>query len=240
MERLHGISGRLSPGRLTALIGPNGSGKSTLVKCLAGILPPRSGSILYSGRNYREISRKQLAQRVSCMPQSRPVPEMTVRQLAEQGRYPHLGWGKNPSRTDRMIVERALARTGADTFSDRSIAELSGGERQRAYLAMMLAQDTPVMLLDEPTAYLDPGGQFQLMDMLAGLAREGKTVAVVLHDLALALEYAHEILLMQEGRIAAAGSPEAIFASNQLDKVFGVRTSRTSEGKYVFSRGNDI
>ena len=196
VERLHGISCGLPAGKLTALVGPNGCGKSTLMKCMAGVLKPMDGKLFIGGSDYAALSPRELARMTAYMPQSRPAPEISVRQLSA----------------------------------------LSGGERQRAYLSMMLAQQAQILLLDEPTTYLDPGSQFELMDMLCALRDEGRTVVAVLHDLVLALEYADNIALMQAGTLVQLGAPEEIHASGRLSDVFGVDVARTPEGKYVFSR----
>lgn len=235
VERLHGVSCDLPKGQLTALIGPNGCGKSTLLKCAAGIVKPFGGLVSLSSRPYSEFDRRELARSVAYMPQSRTAPEMTVAQLAAHGRYPHQKWGRSLTAADREIIENSLIRAGVDGLADRVAASLSGGERQRAYLAMMLAQQTEVLLLDEPTTYLDLGGQFALMDMLLELRSEGKTVVTVLHDLALALECADHVLLMCDGRLVQTGAPEEIFASGSLGEVFGVEVDRIGE-RYVFSR----
>lgn len=239
VERLHGLSCALPGGRLVALIGPNGCGKSTLMKCAAGILKPSAGEIWVDNRPARELSRREMALAVSYMPQSRPAPSIPVRQLVAHGRYPHLKWGHSLTGADREIVRAAMERTDTARYGDRPVSQLSGGERQRAYLAMMLAQETPVMLLDEPTTYLDLSSQFQLMELLAGLSGEGRAVVLVLHDLALALEYADEILLMRDGELIQSGTPEEIYRSGRLDEVFAIRVERTSGGKYVFSRKED-
>ena len=234
-ERLHGISCRLPEGKLTALIGPNGCGKTTLMKCAAGVMRPSGGQIFLNDMPYPKIPRRELARSVAYMPQSRTAPEMTVFQLAAHGRYPHVGFGRSMTDADREIIETALIRAGAAEFAGRSVSGLSGGERQRAYIAMMLAQQAKVLLLDEPTAYLDPAGQFELMDLLLSLRDEGRTAAAVLHDLSLAMEYADHILLMNGGRLAGSGSPDEIFASGALEKVFGVEAEKIG-GRYVFSR----
>lgn len=234
-ERLHGISCAIPQGRFTALIGPNGCGKSTLLKCAAGVMKPTDGAIFLDERRYSDFDRRGLARRVAYMPQSRHAPEMTVFQLAACGRYPHQRWGSGLTAADREIIRAALARTGADKFAQRSVSSLSGGERQRAYLAMMLAQQTDVLLLDEPATYLDLGGQFELMDLLVQLRSEGKTVVAVLHDLTLALECADHVLLMQEGRLVQQGAPEEILQSGRIGAVFGVHAQCVG-GRYVFSR----
>jgi ABC-type cobalamin/Fe3+-siderophores transport system ATPase subunit len=239
LERLHRVTAAIPSGGLTAVIGPNGCGKSTLIKCAAGILKPSGGSALLDGRSIRSIPEKERARLISYMPQSRVVPDISVRQLAAYGRYPRLKWGQNLSAADRGIIEAALRRTGLTAYAQRSVSRLSGGERQRAYIAMMLAQQTSVMLLDEPTAYLDLSAQFSLMELLAELCREGRSAVVVLHDLALALEYADNVLLMQDGRLVAQGRPEEVYAAGVIGSVFDIGVRRLSDGKYVFTKRRD-
>ena len=236
LKYLHQISAEIQPGMLTAIIGPNGCGKSTLMKCLAGLLKPSAGSIRLDDRDFREIPEKERARFISYMPQSRITPDISVRQLVTHGRYPHLKWGQNLSNADREIVDHALKRTDMIAYAKRSVSRLSGGERQRAYLAMMLAQQTPVMLLDEPTTYLDLSNQFSLMELLRALCREGRSTVAVLHDLALALEYADRILLMQNGYLAAEGTPDEVFFSGKIQKIFSIDIVRLDGNKYVFSQ----
>ena len=237
VERLHGLSAALPPGRLTAIIGPNGCGKTTLLKCAAGLLRPTGGQVRAQGAPIEALGVRERALRISYMPQSRLTPDIPVRQLAMHGRYPHLKWGQSPRRADQEIVDAALERTGLTRFRNRSVLRLSGGERQRAYLAMMLAQQAPIMLLDEPTAYLDLSSQFDLMELMQSLRAEGKCVAVVLHDLALALESADELLLLTDGQIAFHGTSDDLFRSGALDRAFGVTTRRLDDGKFVFYPG---
>lgn len=238
LERLHTVNAACLPGQLTAVIGPNGCGKSTLLKCAAGLLTPFSGEILLNSTPLRSLSEKERAKKISYMPQSRLTPELTVQQLVQHGRYPHLNWGQRLQAEDMQMVNDALLRTNLCALANRPISELSGGERQRAYLAMMLAQQTDVMLLDEPTTYLDLSAQFAMMDLLQALCREGRSALVVLHDLALALEYADHVLLMQNGSLIAEGAPEEIYAGGLLQKVFGVEAVRLPDGKYLFSSLN--
>ena len=234
VERLHGVTFDLKQGVLTAIIGPNGCGKSTLMKCAAKLLEPSEGSILLNGRPLSELSEKERARGVSYMPQSRIVPDTSVRHLVTHGRYPYLQWGRSLRKEDREIVDAVLRRTGLMNYARRNVRVLSGGERQRAYLAMMLAQQTPVMLLDEPNTYLDLSNQFQLMQLLKDLCREGHAVAIVMHDLALALEFADEILLLSEGRRIASGTPEEVYQTGAIQQVFGIQVKRVMENKYIF------
>lgn len=234
-ERLHRVSAQIAPGQLSVVIGPNGCGKSTLMKCMAGLLKPSAGTLWLDDRNSHAIPEKERARFVSYMPQSRITPDISVRQLVTHGRYPHLRWGQNLTKADREIVNRALERTDLLPYANRSVSRLSGGERQRAYLAMMLAQETPVMLLDEPTTYLDLSSQFALMALLRELCGEGRSIVTVLHDLSLALEYADRILLMQSGQLIIDDTPENVFLSGKLQAVFGVDVVRTNAGRYVFA-----
>lgn len=235
IERLHGLCAGMHPGRMTAVIGPNGCGKSTLIKCAAGVLRPTSGEICLDGRPLEALPRRDRARLVSYMPQSRLVPDIPVRHLVLHGRYPHLKWGQSPQRADQEIVRAALARVGLDDLAGRSVLNLSGGERQRAYLAMMLAQQTPVMLLDEPTTYLDLSSQFALMNLLRELCDEQRSVIVVLHDLALALEYADDVLLMRAGEAVIQAPAGELYRSGALQDVFNVSVKRLEGGKYLFS-----
>lgn len=233
-EKLHGLTTDIPAGRLTALVGPNGCGKTTLLRCIAGLMRPVSGEIWLDDARLSAFSDRERARRIAYMPQNRSVPEITVRQLAAHGRYPHLRWGGSLSEKDEEIIRLAMDRTGTAQHADRPLTELSGGERQNAYLAMMLAQQADIMLLDEPTTYLDLNAQFRLMRLLRGLSGEGKTVAAVLHDLPLAMEYADHVLLMQEGKVVASGTPEQVCDSGALDSVFGVETLRTADGGVRF------
>ncbi len=234
VETLHGVSAHLAPGKLTAIIGPNGCGKSTLMKCSVGLMKPSGGEILLNGQPLSVIPEKERARHLSYMPQSRIAPDISVRHLVTHGRYPHLKWGQSLRREDREIVQAAIERVKLGALVNRPVSRLSGGERQRAYLAMMLAQQTAVMLLDEPTAYLDLSSQFALMELLRALCREGRSVILVLHELSLALEYTDSLLLMERGRLVAAGSPEEVYRSGQIQRVFSIDVRRTSDNKYLF------
>ena len=231
---LNNVSANLSAGEFTAVIGPNGCGKSTLIKCAAGLLHPMSGEILLNHAVLSAIPIRERAKSIAYMPQIRLTPEISVRMLALHGRYPHLKWGQNPSPADWEIVEAAIHRVELTHLADKPLNCISGGERQRAYIAMMLTQQTPVLLLDEPAAHLDLSARFSLMRLLKELASEGRCVCAVLHDLSLALEFADRILLMQGGSIAAQSSPAEICASGQISRVFGVNLRRTESGKTIF------
>lgn len=211
---LRNISLDFPKGTVTAVLGPNGCGKSTLLKAAAGLLPLAAGEI---------SAPLPRAQHVAYLPQSRRLPEMTVRQLVLQGRYPWLGWPRRYSQRDLALAEAAMERLGVEEYAHRPLSELSGGTRQRCYLAMTLAQDPEVFLLDEPTSFLDPLHQLRLLSLCRELAAEGRAVAVVLHDLPLALRYADRAAVMKDGRLLAVDSPERLLESGILEQVFGVK-----------------
>lgn len=234
MEKLHGISAEFQAGTLNVITGLNGCGKSTLLKCAAGLLKPFDGCIELEQKNLYSLSDRKRAQRIAYMPQSRSVPEISVEQLVLHGRYPHLKWGQNPRKADREIVENAIERVHLQKYIHENVNCLSGGERQRAYIAMMLAQQAPLMLLDEPTTHLDIAGRFDLMELLRSLSREGRCVIVVLHDLSLALKYADTLFLMQEGICIASDTPDALVRSGAIQRAFSIRITPAVEGAYLF------
>ena len=224
---LHEISLDFPAGTVTAVLGPNGCGKSTLLRAAVGLIPITAGEI--SGEEPR-------ARYVAYLPQSRPVPDMTVRQLVLHGRFPWLSWPRRYREQDMKIAEAAMERLGIGEFADRPLAELSGGTRQKCAIAMALAQQADTLLLDEPNAFLDVGHQLKLMALCRELASEGKSVGLVLHDLPLALGYADRVAVMDAGRILALGTPEEIWESGILDRVFGVKLLRLEaegETQYV-------
>ncbi|MBE6950944.1 MAG: ABC transporter ATP-binding protein [Ruminococcaceae bacterium] len=224
---LHDISLTFPMGTVTAVVGPNGCGKSTLLKAAAGLIP------LVSGEIQTEAPR---AQHIAYLPQYRRLPEMTAGRLVLHGRFPWLGWPRRYREEDYAVAKAAMARLGVLEHAYTPLAELSGGTRQKVYLAMALAQDAPTILLDEPTSFLDIGHQLRLVELCRELAGEGKAVALVLHDLPLALRCADRVAVMDAGRLLAVGTPDEIMATGILEETFGVRVLRfeTPEGaQYV-------
>ena len=219
-------------GSVTTLVGPNGCGKTTLLRAAVGQLPLRGGEILLAGRKLAEYDRRELARTVAFMPQVREVPAISVEMLVSHGRFPYLGFSRRLRQSDRDDVQRAMEETGVADWARRDLRELSGGERQRVYIAMALAQDTQVIVLDEPTTYLDPGKQFELLDLIASLPNRGKTVVMVLHDLAHALRYSSQMVLMEGGRTVMCAPPERMYESGTLERVFGIRIHRVGQGYY--------
>ena len=223
---LRNVSLMIHPGQVLAVTGPNGSGKSTLLKALAGLLPAVGGEILIDGQSVSVFSPRQLARTVAYLPQSRNVPEITALQLVLHGRFPYLSYPRRYRPCDQEIAQTAMAQMGIADLAERPLASLSGGQRQKVYIAMALAQDTPVVLLDEPTTFLDVSHQLQLMDQARLLADRGKAVVLVLHDLILALEHADRLAILHQGQIAACGDSESVFQSSCLQDVFGIAVRR--------------
>ena len=220
---LHNISAAFSPGKLYAVLGPNGSGKTTLIRLLSRLLLPDSGSLTLDEKGYESYGRKEFARQLALLPQTRPIPAISVQDLVSHGRFPYLGLSRTPGKDDLDAVERAMAAVNVQAFAGRDLRQLSGGERQRVYLALLLAQYTRYVLLDEPTTYLDASAQFSVMENLKCMSQDGKCVIAVLHDLNLALSFADEICLLDQGRIAAFGAPEALVEQGVLDRVFSIR-----------------
>jgi iron complex transport system ATP-binding protein len=227
---VQGLSFAPPAGQVTALIGPNGCGKSTLLKAFARILKPTQGELTLDGQAYSALSARQLARQIAFLPQVLPVPEgVSVRQLVAYGRSPHNSlWGRL-SGSDQTQVTQAMQRLELDSLADRALADLSGGQRQRAWLAMVLAQNAPVVLLDEPTTYLDISHQVELMDLMCELAAEGKTVITVLHDINQACRYAEHVAVMHGGRLVAAGAPGEVISAQLMRQVFEVQVQIINE-----------
>ncbi|QHF45807.1 ferric citrate ABC transporter ATP-binding protein FecE [Pseudomonas sp. S35] len=227
---VQGLSFAPPAGKVTALIGPNGCGKSTLLKAFARILKPTQGELTLDGQAYSALSARQLARHIAFLPQVLPVPEgVSVRQLVAYGRSPHNSlWGRL-SGNDQSHVTQAMQRLELDNLADRALADLSGGQRQRAWLAMVLAQNAPVVLLDEPTTYLDISHQVELMDLMCELAAEGKTVITVLHDINQACRYAEHLAVMHGGRLVADGAPGEVISAQLMREVFEVQVQIINE-----------
>ncbi|MFI1016707.1 ABC transporter ATP-binding protein [Streptomyces sp. NPDC020965] len=213
------------PGRITAIVGANACGKSTLLRALARLLTPRAGSVQLDGRSVHSIPTRELAQRLGILPQSPVAPEgLTVIDLVGRGRSPHQTWWRQWSSGDERAVREALRATAMTDLADRPVDELSGGQRQRAWIAMAVAQGTPVLLLDEPTTYLDLAHQIDVLDLITDLNRnESRTVVMVLHDLNQACRYADHVIAMKSGRIVAEGVPAEVITAALVEEVFGLR-----------------
>ena len=218
------LSVTIPTGAITVIVGANACGKSTLLRGLARLLKPRSGGVLLDGEDIAKQPTKVVATRLGILPQQPIAPEgITVADLVGRGRHPHQRWMRQFSSDDEAAVDAALAATGTTELSDRSVDELSGGQRQRVWIALALAQGTPLMLLDEPTTFLDLAHQVEVLDLLAELnERDGRTVVLVLHDLNLACRYAHHLVAMKAGSIVAEGAPTDVVTEALVEDVFGL------------------
>ena len=223
-EVLKGLNCTLAEGRITAIVGANASGKSTLLRAMARLIEPQSGCVLLDGKAISTLPTREVARRVGFLSQSPVAPEgLTVGDLVARGRYPHQRLGRAHSAHDRERIAWALSATDTTALRDRPLDQLSGGQRQRVWIAMVLAQDTGVLLLDEPTTYLDLAHQLEVLDLLAELnERDGRTIALVLHDLNHACRYAHELVAMRDGRVYAAGPPREIVDATLVREVLNL------------------
>jgi iron complex transport system ATP-binding protein len=219
------LSLQITIGQITALVGPNGSGKSTLLKALARITHPKSGVVYLDGRAIAHMSTREIALQLAILPQGPTAPEeLTVAELVEQGRYPHAGPLRMLREQDHSAIREALVQTNMEQLRYRRLDSLSGGERQRAWIALALAQATPILLLDEPTTFLDVGHQIEVLDLIRELNRvHGKTIVLVVHDLNHAARYADRMVVLQDGRIVADGAPRDVLTASLLEDVFNIQ-----------------
>ncbi|MCM3161224.1 MULTISPECIES: ABC transporter ATP-binding protein [Bacillaceae] len=213
---------KIPKGEITVFIGSNGCGKSTLLRSIARLLKPRNGSVLLEGNSIAKLPTKEVAKQLAILPQGPIAPEgLTVLQLVKQGRYPHQSWLKQWSKEDEDAVSNALKATGLEDLAERPVDSLSGGQRQRAWIAMTLAQQTDIILLDEPTTYLDMTHQIEILDLLFELnERENRTIVMVLHDLNLACRYAHNLVALKDKKVYAQGKPEEVITCSLVQNVF--------------------
>ena len=223
---LHRVNLEIPAGQVTAILGPNGCGKSTLLKTMCGILDAQGGEILFGGENLLDLSQRELAREIAYLSQSRQIPDITVKRLVLHGRFPYLSYPRRYRPQDYAAASAAMHQMEIGDLADLPLNCLSGGQRQKVYIAMAWAQDTPIILLDEPTTYLDIHHQLQMMRQAKELAERGKTVVMVVHDIAHAMLTADRIVLMEQGSVVAQGAPEALFDSGMIDKVFRVKLGR--------------
>lgn len=212
-------------GHFTAIIGPNGCGKSTLLRTLSRLMTPLAGSVYLDGEQIQRYASKEVARRIGLLAQNATTPgDITVQELVARGRYPHQPLFTRWRKEDEAAVTRAMQATGITNLAAQSVDTLSGGQRQRAWIAMVLAQETAIMLLDEPTTWLDISHQIDLLELLSELNRtQGYTLAAVLHDLNQACRYATHLIALRDGKIVAEGAPKAIVTPDLIEQIYGMR-----------------
>lgn len=214
----------IPPGVITTIIGPNGCGKSTLLRTLARLLKPSGGRVVLDGEDIARLRTRDVAKKLGLLPQAPVAPEgLTVSDLVARGRHPHQSWLRQWSSDDAAVVERALAMTGVSDLADRAVDTLSGGQRQRVWISMTLAQGTDLLLLDEPTTYLDLAHAIDVLDLVSDLQGAGCTVVMVLHDLNLAARYSDNLVVMRSGSLLAQGHPRDVITAELLYEAFGLR-----------------
>jgi iron complex transport system ATP-binding protein len=221
---IEGLTAQIPPGKITMIVGANACGKSTLLRGLSRLLKPASGTVTLDGTDIHARPARHLARSLGLLPQHPTAPDgITVSDLVGRGRYPHQGFFRSWSADDERAVQEALTATDTLELADRNVDELSGGQRQRVWIAMALAQETDVLLLDEPTTYLDLAHQVEVLDLITDLNRQrGTTVVIVLHDLNLAARYADHVIAMKGGRIVAEGAAGDVVTENMVKDVFGL------------------
>lgn len=223
---LEGLDLVISAGRITVIVGANACGKSTLLRTMSRLLPPRLGHVLLDGKSVHSIAPKKLAKALGLLPQSPVAPEgITVADLVSRGRHPHQGMLSRWSNADNDAVAAALEATGTFELAERPVDELSGGQRQRVWIAMALAQQTEILLLDEPTTFLDISHQIEVLDLLTDLNHaRGTTIVMVLHDLNLAARYADHLIAMAKGRLHVMGTPQEVLTQDNIREIFGLES----------------
>jgi iron complex transport system ATP-binding protein len=226
-----GLTLEVPAGQLTAVVGPNGSGKSTLLRGMSRLLTPQTGQVLLDGKDIHKLPARELAQKLGVLPQGPVTPEgITAAELVSRGRHPHRGLFGRLTSDDDAAIDEALAAVELTELRERPVDQLSGGQRQRVWIAMVLAQGTQHLLLDEPTTYLDLAHAVDVMNVVHAAATSGRTVVAVLHDLTLAAQYAHHLVVMGDGRIAAQGRPVDVLTEELLGDVFGLQASVVEVG----------
>ncbi len=223
---LDGLDAEIPPGVVTTIIGPNGCGKSTLLRTLARLLRPTEGTVVLDGEDIATLRTRDVARKLGMLPQAPVAPDgLTVADLVARGRHPHQSWLRQWSSDDAAVVERALALTGVADLADRPVDSLSGGQRQRVWISMTLAQGTDLLLLDEPTTYLDLAHAVDVLDLVDDLHESGCAVVMVLHDLNLAARYSDHLIVMRDGAILAQGHPRDVITADVLYEAFGLRAA---------------
>ena len=238
---LRDVSLTIHPGECVLLCGESGCGKSTLLQMCCGLLKPSRGQVLIDGKDISKMKHIELAQKISYMEQVHNSGSITVRALVSHGRFPYLGYPRRFTAQDKKIVDEALEAASVSDIADRKVSELSGGQRQRAYIAMTLAQDTDIVLLDEPSTYLDISSQFELMDIVSAMKNRGKTVVTVLHDLNMALSNSDMTAVMKNGRLLGVFPPREAAERGLIRQALGVEAVLDEKtGQYLLFKGDQL
>lgn len=235
-EILHDVNLTVNSGEITTLLGSNGCGKSTLLKSIVGLLPVNSGDVLVDGVSLLPQSATQRARQVAYLAQGRSVPEITVERMVLHGRFPHLRYPRRYQKEDYEVAQQAMEEMGIAHLATQPMANLSGGMRQKVYIAMALAQQAPVILLDEPTTYLDVSQQIKFMDVVEKLAGQGKAVLMVLHDIIMAMKLSHQLAILQDGAITHVGTPQDMLEAGVLTQLcqVDIQWLDTSKGRQYY------
>jgi iron complex transport system ATP-binding protein len=234
---LQDVTLALPPGSMTVLLGPNGSGKTTLIRALAGVIPPTEGSVSLGGASLRNLDRSAVARQCAYLPQQTSTEfEIKVEDAVALGRYPHIGGWGTMKKKDFEVAAWAMERVGLTSLRHRTLPTLSGGERQRVFIARALAQEAPILLLDEPISALDIGCQLELMALLTDFHGEGRTILASLHDLRPALEFFPQAVLLHAGRLTAAGPTADVLFGPALEAAFGVQVQRAEQVGFRLDR----
>ncbi len=228
---LHGVNVSFEPGKITVLIGPNGCGKSTLLKSIVRIHPHDSGEILIDELSIDQYSSRELAKKAAYLAQNKKAPDISVLKMVLHGRFAYLSYPRKYRPQDIEIAKKALQWIGMEEQADQMVSKLSGGMQQKVYIAMALAQDAETIFMDEPTTYLDVVHQLRLMEMARQLAKEGKAVVMVLHDLSQALQIADQVVVIKSGKIIAQGTADEVFENGSLKEAFEVDVERVQTKK---------
>lgn len=213
--------------KLNVVIGPNGCGKSTLMRVASGIMQPQKGQVMLNGRLLSSLQRQDIAKAIAYLPQSRSMPNISVEMLVLHGRFPHLTYPRRYRQKDMDIAQEAMHQMNIKHMAKKQVTTLSGGERQKVYIAMMLAQNSDVVFMDEPTTYLDIGHQLEVMDILVNLRKINKTLVIILHDINMAMRYADQLFLMDQGKLVYEGDAKHLCKSHLLEDVFEVNTKQS-------------
>lgn len=229
---LENINADFKKGELCAILGPNGSGKTTALKTICNMIDFK-GEVKISGEDVLKMKRLEISKKISYLAQSRTTPQMTVMQMVLHGRFPHLSYPRRYKKSDIEIAKRKMEQMGISHMANCELSSLSGGMRQSVYIAMALCQETDFILLDEPTTYLDASNSIKVMNILKGLAQSGKGIVSVLHDIPLAMKYADKIVIMDDGKILMHETPQKVFESGIIDKVFEIQIGKIENTYYI-------